>query len=101
MSRTGQVIRNKNKREKADRQRKRQRLGAMQLESAYRSKLYYEMQLVKLVLSDYEVSGVKIEIPDKYLTEFMKAMYAEEMAEYSIEQIDSNKFIIGRQIVDF
>ena len=101
LSRIGQVIKNKNRREKADRLRKRQKMAAMQLEAAYRAKLNDDMKQVSILLEDEEVDTVRIEIPDQLLSQFLKAMYAEEMAEYSITQVGANTFEIGRQMINF
>lgn len=101
MSRVTQVLKNKNKREKADKQKKRQDMAAMQLESAYRAKLYDEMRRIDLMLEDENVDTVRIEVPPNYLSQFTKAMYAEEMSEYSISQIDTNIFDVGRKIINF
>lgn len=101
MSRVSQVIRNKNRREKADKQKKRQDMAAMQLEAAYRAKLFDDMKLVGLMLEDEEVESVKMEVPAVYLSQFMKAIYGEEMVEYSINQVDTNVFEIGRKLINF
>lgn len=101
MSKIIQVIKNKNKREKLDRQRKKQDMAYMQLESAYKAKLYDSLDIINLLLGDMEVAKVIIEVPSKYLSQFMKAIYSEEMSEYSILQLDSNKFEIGRKIINF
>lgn len=101
MSRVTQVLRNKNKREKADKQKKRQDMAAMQLEAAYRAKLFDDMKMISLMLEDEEVDTVQIEVPAVYLSQFMKAIYGEEMVEYSINQIDTNVFEIGRKLINF
>lgn len=101
MSKVIQVIKNKNKREKLDKQRKRQDMASMQLESAYKAKLYDSMGVINLILGDMNVNTVIIDVPSKYLSQFMKAIYSEEMSEYSITQLDSNKFEIGRKLINF
>lgn len=101
VSRISQVIKNKNRREKADRLRKRQKMAAMQLEAAYRSRLNDDMRQIKTLFEDEEVDTVRIEVPEKLLSQFLKAIYAEEMAEYSISQVGVNTFDIGRKMVNF
>lgn len=101
LSRTVSVLRNKNKREKQDKMRKRQSLASMQLESAYRAKLYDDMRLVSLMLEDQAVEGIKVTVANNYLSQFMKAIYAEEMSEFSISQIDNTTFEIGRKLINF
>ncbi len=101
MSRVLNVLKNKNKREKINKQRKRQVLASMQLESAYRAKLYDDMEVVRVMLDDNNVESVIIEVPKAYISQFMKAMYGDEMAWCNISQIDANTFEIGRKMVSF
>lgn len=95
------VIRNKNKREKEARARKRQDLAAIQAETAFKAKLHDDMKYIDVMLQDEEVDKVCIVIPKKYLSNFLKSIYSEEMAQYSINQLDTDKFEIGRKIITF
>lgn len=101
MSKVGQVLKNKNKREKEFKQKKNQELSDMRLESAYRSKLYEEMRKIDILLEDETVESVIVDVPNNFLSQFLKAIYSEEMSEYTVIQKDTNKFSIGRKIVNF
>lgn len=101
MSKTIQVLKNKNKREKQARNTRTQELRSMQLDSEYRAKLYNVMSDIEVLLSDDEVERVRITIPEEHLSKFMKAIYGEEMALYEIIQVKENVFDIGRKIVNF
>lgn len=100
-SRIISVIKNKNKREKLDRQRKRQDMMSLQLESAYKAKLYDSMRIIDVIFEDLETNSVIIEVPDKYTSQFMKAIYSDEMVEYTIVQIEGSKFEIKRKLIEF
>lgn len=101
LSRVSQVIKNKNRREKLARNARNQELRDMQMDSAYRAKLYEILSNIEILLSDEEVDRVRIEVPDAHLSKFMKAIYGEEMAIFEIIQVDNNIFDIGRKIVNF
>lgn len=101
MSMTSQVIKNKNRREKEAKTKRAQEISDMKVESAYRSKLYAEMQRIDLLFDDPDVEGVTVTVPQKYLSHFLKAIYSEEMSEYTVIQKDATVFRISRKVVNF
>lgn len=101
MSRTLNVIKNKNKREREARLKNRQNLEAIKTEAAFRAKLHDDMKCIDVMLQDEEVDTVCVEIPKQHLSNFMRVIYSEEMAQYSINQIDTDKFEIGRKVITF
>lgn len=101
MSRISQVIKNKNRREKLARDSRKQELKDMQLNSAYKAKLYEIVSMIEILFEDEEVERIRVEIPEAHLSKFMKAMYSEEMAIFEITQIDNRVFDIGRKVVNF
>ena len=98
MSRLGYVIREKGRLEKQEAQRRRQEMQDIRQETAYKARLEDDMGVVKVILSDPNVAEVRVEIPPKYVTQFMKAAYSDEMAEYNVI-IDGNKATIKRRII--
>lgn len=100
MSRISGVLKNRNRVEREDRQRRMAEINAMKTETAYRAKLSEDMQTVMTVLDDPAVESVRITVPGKSMTQFMKAMYSEEMADYQIVQ-DGDSFIITRRVINF
>ena len=82
MSKLWRVLKDKNKVERRDKQRKRE-------------------ELVDLILSDDSVDKVVIEVPKNNTTKFMRAIYGEEMTQYNIIQIDESHFSIGLRLVNF
>jgi predicted DNA binding CopG/RHH family protein len=102
MSRTLDVIRNKNKREKEAKARRKQDLVNIQVEAAFKAKLYADVKKdLDIILSDENVDKVCIEVPKQHLAKFMKAIYSEEMVQYNITQLDTNKFEVGRKMITF
>ena len=100
MSRTMNVIRNKNKREAEEKLNRKQGLEDMRLEAAFRAKLSSDMQCIDVMLEDDDVEAVIVTIPAKYISQYQKAIYSEEMAGYEIKQLDADKFEVGRKILD-
>lgn len=101
MSRISQVIKNKNRREKLARDSKKKELRDMQLDSAYRAKLYEIVTMIEILLDDEEVDKIRIQVPNAHLSKFMKAIYGEEMAIFEVIQVENNVFDIGRKVVSF
>lgn len=101
MSMTSEVIKNKNRREREARNRREQEIRDMRVESAYRYALHNSMSLIDLLLDDEEVRSVEVKIPQQHLSQFLKAIYYEEMADYTIVQLDADRFSIGRKLVNF
>lgn len=98
MSRLSQVIKEKNRLEKAEKKRRQMELQDVRQDTAYRAKLYDEMQAVKVMLDDPDVEAVYIEIPERYVTLFARAAYSDEMAEYTLE-IDGTRATIRRRLI--
>ena len=98
---TSDIIKNKNKRARESRNRREQELRDMRVESAYRYSLHDSMKLIDLMLDDDSVRAVEVQIPKKHLSQFLKAIYFEEMADYTIVQLDADKFSIGRKVINF
>lgn len=99
MSRLGYVIREKGRLEKEERQRRTRELQEIRQETAYKARLFDDMQVVRVVLSDPSVKDVVVEVPEGYITQFMKALYSDEMAEYTVA-IDGTRATIRRRVIN-
>ena len=98
MSRLGYVIREKGRLEREERARRAEELKEVRQETAYRAKMVDDMRVVRVALSDPSVKEVTVEIPEKNVPLFMKAVYSDEMAEYTVT-IDGTKATIRRRII--
>lgn len=101
MSRIISVLKNRNRRERQIRQQQKQALETVRMEMAYKARLHEDLKLVEMILADENVKNVKVTIPQKQVTQFMRALYGEEMAEYDILQVAGDTFEIGRKIIPF
>lgn len=103
MSRTSQVIKNKNRVEKLRKDRRRNEMVSLRNNSAFKAKLYAELQHVDAILEDNDVDALILTVPDKSLAQFSSCIYTEDLAGYNIEQVDgqSNQFYIRRKSIDF
>lgn len=102
MSQIKKVIKNKNRIAKENKKRRTKELRELKENAMYRSRLAEDMQVVRMILEDEEVSQVVIYLGnEKLLSMFLKAMYSEELADYTVTQIDTTHFAIGRKIINF
>lgn len=104
MSRISEVIKNKDKIAKLDRQRRQNDLNSLRSDAAYKARLSEDLKMVNLILNDPDVDAVAVKVPNKYLPNFSRAIYAEDLAEYDINQLeedDANTFVIRRKVLVF
>lgn len=101
MSQILRVLKNKGSLESARKASRQEKLNRLKMESAFRAKLNEDMALVDLVLQDEDVTSVTIEIDNRHITNFMRSIYTEEMAQYSIVQVNENTFNVARKLVAF
>lgn len=101
MSRLLSVIKSKNRIAKAVKKRRNEEISNMRALSMYKVKLIDDLKIVKMMLDDNEVDSVTIKIPKEQLNFFLKAMYSEELNEYSITQEDADLFSIGRKEINY
>lgn len=101
MSQIRRVLKNKNRIDKENRKRRNKEIRDMREEAMYRNRLNEDMKLIKLILEDEEVSHVQVYLStEKILYMFLKFMYLEELADYSVNQVDNNHYTIGRKIIN-
>ena len=103
MSRTSEVLKNRNKVEKARKARRRNEMLTLRDKSAFKAKLYDELKHIDVIFEDSDVEAVKITVPDKSLAQFNAAIYSEDLAGYDIEQVKDkpNQFYIRRKYIAF
>ncbi len=101
MSEILSVLKNKNNIEKKERKSREEKVRSLRAEVMFRAKLYEDMKLIDIILTDEEVSEVIIEVPIKYNTQFMKAIFMEEMAAFDISQVDGLLYKVKRKIINF
>lgn len=100
MSRLGSVIKNKNKRQKFNEQRRKDELTSLKLKTAYQAKLMSALNYVDALLDSGEVDKVKIAIEEKYMVFFSEEIYKETLAEYEVTQADTPlTFYIQRRYI--
>ena len=102
MSRTSEVIKNKNKVEKARKARRKNEMLTLRQKSAFKAKLHDELKHIEVILESDDIDAVVITIPDKSMTEFTSLLYSEDLAGYIVEQGDTpNVFYIRKKFVVF
>jgi len=103
MSRTMDVIRNKNKVEKARRKRQINEIHKLRSQSAFKANLHDALKHIEVVLEDKNVKAVLVTVPDNMYYQFSEAIYSEDLAGYDIRQSEkeANQFFISRKIVEF
>lgn len=95
MSRLRQVLKEKSRAEKEERQRIQEEIRYMQSESLYMNSLSKLLKMVNCLLDCPNVNSVILQISDVNLPKFQRAMYEDIMLEYDVQQIDNNKFAIS------
>jgi len=103
MSRISEVIKNKNKVEKARKARRKNEMLTLRDKSAYKAKLYDELKHIDAILEDSDVDAILITVPDKSLAQFNTAIYSEDLVGYDIQQSEEspNKFYVRRKYIAF
>lgn len=103
MSRTSEVLKNKNRVEKTQRARRKEELNSLRMTSAFKARLYDELKKIDILLDSDEIDSVIIKIPDNFLSRFGEAIYSEDLAEYDIQQVAGvhNQFHVRHRYLQF
>lgn len=103
MSRIGDVLKNKNRVERANKARRKDELTKLRTRAAFNARLQEELALVSLMLADTDVECVVVEVPDKYMALFSSAIYSEELADFSVAQHgdEPNQFELRPKMLSF
>ena len=103
MSQIMDVIKNKNKVEKARRARRKDEMAILRSKSAFKAKLHSELQHIDLILDDPNVKSITITVPDRALSDFTSALYSNDLSGYDIKQVPdtANQFYIEKKYIAF
>lgn len=103
MSRTSEVIKNKNKVEKSRKARRKNEMLTLKNRSAFKAKLHDELKHIEVILQDPNIEAVIVNVPDRTLADFTAAIYGEELASYDIRQVEdqTNQFYVRRKFIQF
>jgi hypothetical protein len=103
VSRTSEVIKNKNKIEKARKARRKNEMVALKNKSAFKARLYDELKKVDIILNDKDIDAVVVTVPEKSISQFTTAIYSEDLVGYTVEQVPQhpNQFYLRRKYISF
>ena len=103
MSRISDVIKNKNKVERARKALRRNEMASLRDASAFKARLYDELQHIEFILSDSNIDAVRIQVPSKFMNMFSTAIYSEDLAGYDVTQVENepDQFLIRRKFISF
>lgn len=103
MSRTSDVIKNKNKLKKKVKDRRKYEINTLRDRTIFKAKLADALQHIEVLLNDPDIKEVKILVPDKQLTDFSACIYTEDMVGFEVRQVDGkpNEFYLSKRVVAF
>lgn len=101
MSRVINVLKNRNRLEKLEKERSKTEMENMRLDTAYRAKLIEVMDAIQMILDIEGVKSVVINIPEVHISRFMKTLYLEEMSQYNIKQLNELQYEISNKVINF
>lgn len=103
MSRTGSILRNRNKYEKELRENRMKEMASMRKSNAFAVAMVDKLKKLDIVLEDSDIKSVIIEIDKSQLTEFGRMLTdSEELAEFNIRQVKgvTNQFEISKKFIE-
>lgn len=103
MSKIADVLRNKNRVERAREAKRRERLADMRLDALFKAKLRDEFRNIEILLDSEEVDAVIVRVPEEHIARFGASIYSEDLAEYDIQQVDgaADEFYIRKRFLEF
>lgn len=103
MSRISQVLKNRNRIEKARRKRRKEEIENLNDRAAFRARLAIELRKIDFMFTDESVDAVIIEVEESSLVKFGESIYSNEMLEYDVRQVEGkpNEFEIRRKFIAF
>ena len=103
MSRTGDVIRNKNRIEKKIKQKRKEEIDSLRQKTLFKAKLAYALRHIEVILNDGDVEAVRIQVPEKQLAMFSACIYTEDMVGFDVQQVDgvANEFYLRKKVIAF
>jgi hypothetical protein len=102
MSRIAEVIKNKNRLDKMQKEHRKNEIYLLRSKQEFKSRLYLQIEEIEKLLDKQDVRGVVINVKDKDLANFNEAIFSSEMNSFIVEQVksESNKFIVRRKYID-
>lgn len=102
MSQISEVLKNKNKVEKAQRERRKANMAELRSSSAFKAALHDELKKIAVILEDEDVESVIIEVPDDLLAKFTGAIF-KEVNDFEFIQVEGepNKFEVRDKLLSF
>lgn len=94
---TARVIREKRKIETRARNKKTSELNEIKSDALFRARMVKQLQEIDTLLEDDAVYSVTVEVAERDLSAFIKAIYREEMGAYDISQVDDYSFEIAKK----
>ena len=103
MSRLREVIKNKNKVERLRRNRRRDEITKLKMQTAFKARLYDELKHIDIILDDESIDSVIIEVPANMQSAFGEALYSADLSDYEIFQVEgtADKFVIKKKFILF
>ena len=89
LSRLRYAIKNKNRYEKEERERRKVEIDSLRREGLYRVALNNQLGVIQACLDDPSVSAVVIEVDDSSLIDFGRSLRYEEMKDFQVRQAGS------------
>lgn len=103
MSRTADILKNRNKYEKELREKKVSEMNRMRKVNTFAVVLVDRLRKISIILEDSDVKSVIIEINKEHLSEFGHMITeSEELADFNIKQVKGipNQFIISKKFIE-
>lgn len=98
MSNIGRVLKEKRKLNKQTELKRKQAMNEVKSDTMFMMLLDKDLKQIDIALDAKDVSEVTVEIPEKDMPRFMRALYKERMAEYEVEVI-GNRAKIRKRVV--
>lgn len=96
------AFKNKSSIEKIYQRERQRRLISLKEESMYTAHLFDKLKFIEKIFDNSNVKSIILEIPDKYIYHFLKAIYRDEFSIYNIVQDSKkpNRFMVSKKLVD-
>ena len=101
MSQLVDTLRQKNKVEKARKKYRNEELVRLRHQTAFKARLYDELKKIDILLDNKDIEGVIIEVPENYQSFFTEAIYSEDLIGYDIKQLEVNKYLLKKKLIQF
>ena len=101
MSKIAEVLKNRNRVQRLQKERRINEMSILRKENSFREALVRELDMVEKLLDTTDVVEVGIEVKEEFLGNFGKYIYKEELSEFNIRQSnkDANIFYLSRKIL--